>query len=92
MRILVALGEPGCRVRNVDAEFFMEFALECLQGTLARLELAPRKLPIAGIRGTRKPLRQEYRTVAPEDHCHRDAYERRGVHAFLPALSARAPA
>ena len=49
MRVGKCANYPGVRMFDMYAQFFQQFALECVQQWLAWSDLATRKLPVAGI-------------------------------------------
>ena len=63
MRIDEALDEPRRGAANGEAELFGELPGQRVARTFAGLELAARKLPVAGIRLARGTLCQQYLAV-----------------------------
>jgi hypothetical protein len=64
VRLAVAAGDPGIGGVQLHAQFFIQFAGQCLEGALAGFELAAGEIPVAGPRLAGRPLRQQY-TAAP---------------------------
>jgi hypothetical protein len=71
MRVVDQLLLPGFDLVNVNAKFFLQFALQRLLHRLTRLEFATGKLPVAGVDLVSRARRQQKVAVRANQHTHR---------------------
>jgi len=88
--IIVFTGQPGMGGRDLDAELFVQLALECLGRCFVRLDLAAGKFPVPGIGFALRPLCQQETAVRLLQHGgnHRDAATRCPGHALTCGATA----
>ncbi|MCY1201351.1 hypothetical protein D9M72_128060 [compost metagenome] len=67
VRVGVHVGDPGARLRDSDADFFLQFARQRLQHGFARFELAARQFPPAGPGLAFRALAQQQHAVRAQD-------------------------
>ena len=63
MLVIVVARKPGITPSDIDAELLVKLARERRVNSLARLDLASRKFPVAGVDLARGPLSEQERAV-----------------------------